>query len=384
MNLDPTILLRSDRPSDVRERSLRLLRFMRYSVLCWFLALTFSFTSARPQNTLPAETYEDDGILKVLAIGNSFSEDAIENHLYDLAKEKNQKIIIGNLYIGGASLDLHLENILKNHAAYEYRKTDVDGHKKNQLQTSVAQALLDEDWDYISVQQVSQLSGQYDRIQPALKQIIDYVKAHARHPKLKIAYHQTWAYAQTSTHDGFQHYNRDQQTMYHAIMSTTSQVRHLPYIDLVIPAGTAIQNARTSFVGDRLTRDGYHLSLGTGRYVAACTWYEALFGTSAIGYLYKPAGMTQHEALMAQHAAHEALKSPYQNTPLVNFFEELPTHSFNKPVNVAFGLHAQAEQSNTATGTQKEFGEFPVTITAGTTNNIGFEVLLPGRTSNYS
>lgn len=28
---------------------------------------------------------------------------------------------------------------------------------------------------------------------------------------------------------------------------------------MIIPTGTAIQNARTSFVGDHMNRDGYHL-----------------------------------------------------------------------------------------------------------------------------
>ncbi len=30
---------------------------------------------------------------------------------------------------------------------------------------------------------------------------------------------------------------------------------------MIIPTGTAIQNARTSFVGDHMNRDGYHLDL---------------------------------------------------------------------------------------------------------------------------
>jgi len=53
---------------------------------------------------------QEQAVLKVLAIGNSFSEDAIENYLYDLAKTSNKKMVIGNLYIGGASLELHVKN----------------------------------------------------------------------------------------------------------------------------------------------------------------------------------------------------------------------------------------------------------------------------------
>ncbi len=47
---------------------------------------------------------------------------------------------------------------------------------------------------------------------------------------------------------------------------------------MVIPAGTAIQNARTSSQGDTYTRDGYHLEQTYGRFTAACVWFEKLFG----------------------------------------------------------------------------------------------------------
>ncbi|WP_373564704.1 DUF4886 domain-containing protein [Sphingobacterium sp. E70] len=56
-------------------------------------------------NSLKAEGQSlDDGVLRILAIGNSFSEDAIEQNLYELAKAGKKKIVIGNLYIGGAPL----------------------------------------------------------------------------------------------------------------------------------------------------------------------------------------------------------------------------------------------------------------------------------------
>lgn len=42
--------------------------------------------------------------IKVLAIGNSFSEDAIEQNLYELGKAAGDEFIIGNLYIGGCPL----------------------------------------------------------------------------------------------------------------------------------------------------------------------------------------------------------------------------------------------------------------------------------------
>lgn len=40
-------------------------------------------------------------VLRILAIGNSFSEDAVENNLHELGKEQGTCIIVGNMYIGG-------------------------------------------------------------------------------------------------------------------------------------------------------------------------------------------------------------------------------------------------------------------------------------------
>src|SRR5690606_7557061 len=61
-------------------------------------------------------TVSKDRVIKILAIGNSFSEDAIENYLYDLAKASGRKVMIGNMYIGGSSLENHWTNASENNA----------------------------------------------------------------------------------------------------------------------------------------------------------------------------------------------------------------------------------------------------------------------------
>ena len=64
--------------------------------------------------------------VRILAIGNSFSEDAVEQHLYDLAKEEGVPVIIGNMYIGGCSLERHVNNARNDAPAYRYRKISAD------------------------------------------------------------------------------------------------------------------------------------------------------------------------------------------------------------------------------------------------------------------
>ena len=45
--------------------------------------------------------------VKILAIGNSFSEDAIEQNLNELASAAEYSTIIGNLFSPGGSLERH-------------------------------------------------------------------------------------------------------------------------------------------------------------------------------------------------------------------------------------------------------------------------------------
>lgn len=250
-------------------------------------------------------------VLKILAIGNSFSEDGIENYLYDLAKAENKKIIIGNLYIGGASLEVHVNNAKADKSSYSYRKINMDGTKSSTKDISISKALKDEDWDYISVQQASSFSGQYDIISKSLPALIAYVNE-IKPSTTKLIYHQTWAYQQDSEHKGFANYNRSQQRMYTSIVEATKKIKKLNIFQFIVPAGTAIQNARTSSIGDKYTRDGYHLQLDYGRFTAACSWYEMLFRKDVRKNAYKPEKVTELQAKIAKEAAHKAVKKPFQ------------------------------------------------------------------------
>ncbi len=256
------------------------------------------------------QTNENTHVLKVLAIGNSFSEDGIENYLYDLAKAADKKIIIANMYIGGAPVKLHLDNALGNKKAYAYRKINLEGQKINTKGVSIEEALQDEDWDFISLQQASPLSGQYDVIMQSLPQLVEYVKDLA--PKAKLVYHQTWAYQHDSSHKGFANYNNNQTKMYNSIIDATKKIDKSKAFAYIVPAGTAIQNARTSSIGDAYTRDGYHLELNYGRFTAACAWYEKLFGLDVRKNPWKPEKVTDLQAKIAKEAAHKAVKKPFK------------------------------------------------------------------------
>ena len=259
--------------------------------------------------------YAQQKTVRILAIGNSFSQDAVEQYLHELAEAEGISTIIGNMFIGGCSLERHVKNARDNAPAYAYRKIGTDGKKREKGKMSLETVLADEDWDYVSLQQASPFSGMYETYEASLPELIEYVKA--RLPKkTKLMLHQTWAYASTSRHSGFKNYNCNQLTMYQAIADAVKKAAKANKIKIVIPSGTAIQNARTSFIGDHLNRDGYHLDVKIGRYTAACTWFERIFKHNVVGNPYAPEGLDEARKAVAQKAAHAAVKHPYKVTEL--------------------------------------------------------------------
>lgn len=264
---------------------------------------------------LAGGVYAQQKTVRILAIGNSFSQDAVEQYLHELAEAEGISTIIGNMFIGGCSLERHVKNARDNAPAYAYRKIGTDGKKREKGKMSLEAVLADEDWDYVSLQQASPFSGMYETYEASLPELIEYVKA--RLPKkTKLMLHQTWAYASTSKHSGFKNYNCNQLTMYQAIADAVKKAAKANKIKIVIPSGTAIQNARTSFIGDHLNRDGYHLDVKIGRYTAACTWFERIFKHNVVGNPYAPEGLDEARKAVAQKAAHAAVKHPYKVTDL--------------------------------------------------------------------
>lgn len=216
--------------------------------------------------------------VKILAIGNSFSDDAMEHLAVILKGAGVENISLGNLYIGGCSLETHYNNIQSGADAYEYRVNTGDGWTTTPR--SIDYGILYDDWDVITVQQVSSHSGMPESF-GCLESIIAHVKEIAKNHNVKILWHMTWAYQGDSQHPGFALYNNEQKKMYESILSgVKTRINENPDIVGVIPSGVAIQKLRESYLGDNITRDGFHLSYGIGRYTAALTWFGRLTGAN--------------------------------------------------------------------------------------------------------
>lgn len=247
--------------------------------------------------------------IKILAIGNSFSMDAME-YLYPMLKDfTDEPIVLGDLYIGGCSLETHWQNAQGNLPHYEFYK-NTDGVWVKHPNVSILDAILQEDWDIITLQQNSGRSGMPETYQPYLSNLIDYVLKNTTNPNVKLAWHMTWAYQSDSTHHDFPNYHNDQTEMFDAIKEALrSVVLKLNCFSYMIPAGEAIQNARKTF-GDILTRDGYHLSIPLGRYIAGLSWVAALTDFDYTSIRYLPEGIDKDLLPQIIEAVQKSVEKP--------------------------------------------------------------------------
>ena len=253
--------------------------------------------------------------IKILAIGNSFSVDAVE-YLWNMLDAAGiEEIVIGNLYIGGCSLDTHWSNMSSNSNAYTFYYNN-SGKWETQNKKSVRYALQLEEWDYITVQQVSQDSGNPNSLSN-LQNVLNYVENNKTNTQAEIYWHMTWAYQTTSYHTNFPDYGNSQMTMYNSIISTTkNHISDYEMIEGIIPSGTAVQNLRTSYLDDSLSLDTYHMSYGTGRYAVALTWFSFFTGIDAryIDWVPEDYPKIAEDKAAISNAVNMAIKAPFEIT----------------------------------------------------------------------
>ena len=263
--------------------------------------------------------------LKILAIGNSFSDNALK-YLPILAKELGiEEIIVGKLYRGSCSIDTHW-SYAQSGASYDrFDLNTGDGWVKHTgAEATLRYALELYDWDVITMQQVSGTSGVPSSL-GNLQNLVDYVFMYKTNPDVKFYWHMTWAYSQFSTHGSFVNYGKDQMTMYNAIVDTTKNYV-VPTNNFVgvIPAGTAVQNYRGNDINNQtvestyITTDGYHLK-NYSEVLVAMTWLRTLTGLSLDDIKcnsHQDVNFATSELNILKKAANNAYLNPYEvNSP---------------------------------------------------------------------
>lgn len=207
--------------------------------------------------------------MNILSIGNSFSQDA-QRYLSRIAKADGEKLQSFNLYIGGCSLARHYRNMLSGEREYELEMNGTN----TRFKVSLEEALLNRDWDIVTVQQVSKQANDYESYQPYLNELVDFVRRCV--PGAKIAFHQTWAYEQDSQKLEMMGYPRWEQMIEDIIPAAARAAKDVD-ADFLIPSGEVFRALLEKGV-EKVHRDTFHASLGLGRYALGLTWYRFLTG----------------------------------------------------------------------------------------------------------
>lgn len=225
-------------------------------------------------------------MIKVLAIGNSFSQDALA-YLHGIAEAGGVEIEACNLFIGGCSLEQHWNNILSGEAAYEYEKNG----QSTGTYISIEAALCADEWDYVVTQQASHDSGMEQSYFPYIEDIAAFIRKKA--PGARLALHQTWAYESDSLHPAFARYDYSQQEMFNRLSRAYSMASTAINAPLITSGGVIqILRGRPPFNyghgGMSLCRDGFHMNIIYGRYLLGAVWYRFLTGNSLADNAYIP------------------------------------------------------------------------------------------------
>ena len=205
---------------------------------------------------------------KILAIGNSFSQDAV-HYLPELAKLSGVEARICTLFIGGCRLSLHHENMLSDRKAYKpLYDTELTGF------VSLREGVEATDWDIVTFQQQSSSSAIYGTFQPYLNELSAYVKKAL--PNAKQYLHQTWAYQSESKmilEAGYKTYEE----MFEPIRESYEKAFKDINADGMIRSGEAMLLLKNSGY-PYIHRDCFHANSGVGRLMIACLWFKNLFG----------------------------------------------------------------------------------------------------------
>ena len=263
---------------------------------------------------------QEEGTLKILVLGNSHSLDAT-NLLYEVFfhEAPEQKVVIGALYYSGCSIHQHDQFLTDNTVAYKYYKNDgtQPSRKWVMRETTCLDALQDEQWDYIFMQQMNNnaaIDTYYtaDKYSGSWKVVADYLMNN-QDIAPKLGFHMTWTnpdnyelylnddapYKTAGSAAGWRNNHElywagedgkyDQSKQYQDIVrcvqkylvNDTSLVGR-PF-DLILPAGTAIEYAQDvcGRPQEEVYRDYTHIN-DYGRLIAAYTWYASIMGVEEL------------------------------------------------------------------------------------------------------
>src|SRR5690554_669420 len=232
--------------------------------------------------------------IKILTVGNSFADNACQWLEPIAASVPGYNISVTKANIGGCSLEKHvsvIESCKNNSESKPY-------YKKYCLQD----LLVKDEYDYITIQQVSTLSFKPESFQPWADSLISYIKRYS--PDSEIIIHQTWAYAPESKR--YATWNMSREQMHEGLVESYNQLADQLELE-IIPSGEAFYKATTSQDDIYLWRKDAHHANDEGCYLAGCVWFGKLLNVSPKKVNYVPEEMDNKTAKFLRKMAHKTL-----------------------------------------------------------------------------
>ena len=233
--------------------------------------------------------------MNILSIGNSFSQDATR-YLNRMAKENGMDIKTVNICIGGCALKTNYYNILDDKKVYQM---EFNGFYTG-FYVSIKEALMSDEWDYITIQQASHLSYKQESYQPYLNELVAYIQKYCPHSKILV--HQTWAYEDGSERLANHGYNTGAD-MFRDIEKAYSQAAQDIQAAGLIPCGKVFRACLAGGM-EKVHRDTFHALMGAGRYALSLTWLCYLTGINPEDVVFTQfeAPITEEEIQIAKKA----------------------------------------------------------------------------------
>lgn len=296
---------------------------------CGKQAETPETTETKPQG-LFAEDPADDGVLRILMIGNSGCY-YYTDELTGMLKATGIEADVCNLYYSGCNVQQHWTWLQDGSAPYEYYVKTTGGQSRKMDSFTIDGALADRNWDIVTLQQAfwpeHDVAKAKERTLSYSKNLFDYIRS--KLPQAELLWHQTWAYqvgydwragknAGQITPD-MKVLTVEKQAAFYEVIRTVSnevcQQNAVPYI----PVSDAWQIARKHpAIGDVLCDkkagngdDLHDGDTGGGQYLNACVWFEIVTGQSCIGNTFRPTvyELSEEKVAALQASAHEAVQN---------------------------------------------------------------------------
>jgi len=309
-------------------------------------------TTEPAASSAPAVTQspEEARVLKVLTLGHSLAVDC--GHMLNMISAVEgigdyDELYIGTLYYSGCPVSKHLEFITTNAAEYRlYLSSTATPSAPPEILENVTMrdALKREYWDIIIMQGgVFEIAKETIYTSGGLRAIQNYANKHNQNPNAIFAWHMPWATptdndlrdtypnSPNGYYSGYQEFDDQRSKFYNGITDCVGKyIATDPSYQFVIPSGTAIENALSSYLEERdLHRDYAHAS-DLGRVIASYTWYCRLMGVDQLEQIKldaipkaflkstkdksKDYVLTDAEKAIALESVNNALKNPLQMT----------------------------------------------------------------------